>query len=117
MNHVKKLVGNENIEIKKIGEGQLASQVSEWNSLGYSIISNSVRRVYDDIIVAPGLMVGGSDSKHYAKASINSFRFNPFPLSAGELSGLHGIDEKIRKEDFIQGIRAYIEILESGAAQ
>lgn len=117
MNHVKKLVGNENIEIKKLGEGQLASEVSEWNSLGYSIISNSVRRVYDDIIVAPGLMVGGSDSKHYAKASINSFRFNPFPLSAGELSGLHGIDEKIRKEDFLQGIRAYIEIIQSGAAQ
>ena len=117
MNHVKKLVGNENIEIKKLGEGQLASEVSERNSFGYSIISNSVRRVYDDIIVAPGLMVGGSDSKHYAKASINSFRFNPFPLSAGELSGLHGIDEKIRKEDFLQGIRAYIEIIESGAAQ
>ena len=41
--------------------------------------------------------------------------FNPFPLSASELSGLHGIDERIKKEDFLNGIRSYIRIIQSGA--
>ena len=49
------------------------------------------------IVVTPGLMVGGSDSKHYGKAAkihIDSthFHFN------SELDGLHGINEKINKE-------------------
>ena len=74
-----------------------------------------MRKVYGDIIVAPGLMVGGSDSKHYGKAAKHSYRFNPFPLSASELSGLHGIDERIKKEDFLNGIRSYIRIIQSGA--
>jgi carboxypeptidase PM20D1 len=100
----------------KLGKGQLASPVSNWNSQGYLIISKAVSEVYGDIIVAPGLMVGGSDSKHYAKAAKNSFRFNPFPLSAEELTRLHGIDERIKKEDFLNGIRAYIKIIEYGAA-
>ena len=115
MNFVNDLIGNENIEVKKLSAGTLASSVSDWNADGYKVISNAVREVYGDIIVAPGLMVGGSDSKHYGKAAKNSYRFNPFPLSASELSGLHGIDERIKKEDFLNGIRSYIRIIQSGA--
>ena len=115
VNFVNNLIGNENIEVKKLSSGTLASSVSDWDTDGYRVISNSVREVYGDIIVAPGLMVGGSDSKHYGKAAKNSYRFNPFPLSASELSGLHGIDERIKKEDFLNGIRSYIRIIQSGA--
>ena len=115
INFVKDLISNENIEVKKLSAGTLASSVSDWETEGYRAISNSVREVYGDIIVAPGLMVGGSDSKHYAKAAKNSYRFNPFPLSANELSGLHGIDERIKKDDFLNGIRSYIKIIQSGA--
>lgn len=113
--YVQDLVANDNVEIKPLGRGTLASPVSDWNAEGYRIISDSVRAVYGDIIVVPGLMVGGSDSKHYAKVAKNSFRFNPFPLAAEELSGLHGIDERIRKEDFVNGIRSYIKIIQKGA--
>ena len=115
INFVKDLISNENIEVKNLSAGTLASSVSDWETEGYRAISNSVREVYGDIIVAPGLMVGGSDSKHYAKAAKNSYRFNPFPLSANELSGLHGIDERIKKDDFLNGIRSYIKIIQSGA--
>ena len=115
VNFAKDLISNENIEVKKLSAGTLASSVSDWETEGYRAISNSVREVYGDIIVAPGLMVGGSDSKHYAKAAKNSYRFNPFPLSVNELSGLHGIDERIKKDDFINGIRSYIKIIQSGA--
>ena len=115
VNFVNNLIGNENIEVKKLSSGTLASSVSDWDADGYRVISNSVREVYGDIIVAPGLMVGGSDSKHYGKAAKNSYRFNPFPLSASELSGLHGIDERIKKEDFLNGIRSYIRIIQSGS--
>jgi carboxypeptidase PM20D1 len=115
VNFVKDLISNENIEVKNLSAGTLASSVSDWETAGYRAISNSVREVYGDIIVAPGLMVGGSDSKHYAKAAKNSYRFNPFPLSANELSGLHGIDERIKKDDFLNGIRSYIKIIQSGA--
>ena len=115
VNFVKDLISNENIEVKNLSAGTLASSVSDWETEGYRAISNSVREVYGDIIVAPGLMVGGSDSKHYAKAAKNSYRFNPFPLSANELSGLHGIDERIKKDDFLNGIRSYIKIIQSGA--
>ena len=117
MNFVNNLIGNDNIEVKKLSAGTLASSVSDWNAKGYKVISHSIRSVYGDIIVAPGLMVGGSDSKHYGKAAKNSYRFNPFPLSANELSGLHGIDERIKKDDFLNGIRSYAKIIELGTSE
>ena len=116
INYVKKLVENENVEIRQVGNATLPSDISDWDTKGFRIISKSVKEVYGDVIVAPGLMVGGSDSKHYAKASKNSYRFNPFPLSSNELNGLHGIDEKIKKKDFLDGIRSYIKIIEYGAS-
>jgi carboxypeptidase PM20D1 len=117
INYVEKLVANENIEVKQLGKGQLASQVSDWNTKGYLAISDSVKEVYGDIIVAPGLMVGGSDSKHYGKAAKNSFRFNPFPLAANELSAIHGIDERIKKDDFLNGIRSFVRIIQNGSSE
>ena len=116
ISYVKNLIENENVEIRQVGYANLPSEVSDWNTEGFKIISKSVKEVYGDVIVAPGLMVGGSDSKHYAKAAKNSYRFNPFPLSSKELNGLHGIDEKIMKKDFLDGIRSYIKIIEYGAS-
>jgi carboxypeptidase PM20D1 len=62
-------------------------------------------------------MVGGSDSKHYGKAAKNSFRFNPFPLAANELSAIHGIDERIKKDDFLNGIRSFVRIIQNGSSE
>tara|TARA_B100002019_G_scaffold131895_1_gene113372 strand:- start:5 stop:1468 length:1464 start_codon:yes stop_codon:yes gene_type:complete len=116
INLVKKIVDNEDLYVRQVGEARQASQVSDWNKQGFEIISKSVREIYGDIVVTPGLMVGGSDSKHYGKAAKNSYRFNPFPISNSELDGLHGINEKIKKEDFVDGIRSYIRIIEYGTS-
>jgi len=116
INFVKKIIDNEDLHVRQVGEARQASQVSDWNTQGFEIISKSVREIYGDIVVTPGLMVGGSDSKHYGKAAKNSYRFNPFPISNSELDGLHGINEKINKKDFVDGIRSYIRIIEYGTS-
>ena len=116
INYVKEIIDNEGLHVRQVGEAKQASQVSDWNTEGFEIISKSVREIYGDIIVTPGLMVGGSDSKHYGKAAKNSYRFNPFPISNSELDGLHGINEKINKRDFVDGIRSYIRIIEYGTS-
>ena len=56
------------------------------------------------------------DVRHYGKVADNSYRFNPFPLSNKELAGFHGTNEKIRKKDFLDCIRAYIRIIEKGSS-
>lgn len=117
IDHVTKFIGNENIEIHQVGSAKLASNVSSWTDKGYLAISDSVKEIYHDVIVVPGLMVGGSDSKHYAKVAKNSYRFNPFLISSNEISGIHGVNERIKKVDFLNGIKTYIRIIENGSDQ
>ena len=115
--HVKDLVENENVEVRALSySGRPASQVSSWESRGYEVIESSVKEIFGDVIVAPGLMIAGSDTRHYGKVADNSYRFNPFPLSNEEFAGFHGTNERIKKKDFLDGIRAYIKIIEKGSS-
>ena len=116
--HVRDLVESDDVEIRSMSySGRPASEVSSWESRGYKVIESSVREIFGDVIVAPGLMIAGSDSRHYGKVADDAYRFNPFPLSNEEFAGFHGTNERIKAKDFVQGIKAYIRILETGSSQ
>lgn len=51
------------------------------------------------IVVAPHLMTGASDSRHYLDITANGvYRFFPLflNLTAGDVARVHGIDERIK---------------------
>lgn len=120
--HVREVVENDNVEVRPMawdgfGLGKPASQVSSWESAGYKNIEQSVKNIYGDVIVAPGLMVAASDSRHYGRVADDAYRFNPFPLTKAQLTGFHGTNERIGTEDFVRGVKVYIRILELGSNQ
>ena len=85
--------------------------------MGYEAIEVAIREVYGDIIVAPGLMVGGSDSRHYGKVVGNAFRFNPMIVNSSDLTGFHGTNEKITVHNLAQGTRTYMQTIRHGSSQ
>ena len=120
--HVSKVVANDNVEVRPMkwdgfGLGQPASQVSSWESKGYKNIEDSVKNIYGDVIVAPGLMLAASDSRHYGRVADDAYRFNPFPLTKAQLTGFHGTNERIGTDDFVRGVKVYIRLLELGSSQ
>jgi len=116
--HVRELVESDDVEIREMHySGSQASEVSSWESSGYKVIESSVREIYGDVVVAPGLMIAGSDSRHYGKVADDAYRFNPFPLSNEEFAGFHGTNERIETDAFIKGIKTYIRIIEVGASK
>lgn len=112
--YVEGIVADEQITVRTRG-GRSASKVSSWEADGFNQIARSLREVYGDIAVTPGLMIAGSDSRHYGKVADNAYRFNPFELTQENLAGFHGTNEKMKIEDFIMGIKAYIQIMRRGS--
>ena len=112
--YVEDLVADENITVRSRG-GRGASEVSDWNSDGYKAIALSMREVYGEIAVAPGLMIAGSDSRHYGKVADDAYRFNPFELGRDDMGGFHGTNEKIPVKGFAQGVRGYIQVIRNGS--
>jgi len=115
LRHVKAVVENEHIEVRQQGSGRPASSVSDWNSPGFDVIELAVRQIYGDVVVTPGLMIAGSDTRHYGRVAENSFRFNPMVQSNDDLAGFHGTNEKIGVENLGRGIRTYMQIIRHGA--
>ncbi|MEC7368110.1 MAG: M20 family peptidase [Pseudomonadota bacterium] len=108
-------VASDTITVRNRG-GRNASAVSAWDTPAFEQIAQSMREVYGDIAVTPGLMVAGSDSKHYGKVADNAYRFNPFVLAAEDVSGFHGTNEKISIATFVQGTKGYIQIIRNGSS-
>jgi len=60
-------------------------------------------------------MIAGSDSRHYSQVADDAYRFNPFELTQENLSGFHGTNEKMGVDNFVMGIKAYVQIMRHGA--
>jgi carboxypeptidase PM20D1 len=91
-----------------------ASSVSPTTGWGYALLRRSVREVLPEAIVAPGLMVGATDARHFGALSDQVFRFQPVVLGPDDLPRFHGIDERISIENLALAMRLYARLIENG---
>ncbi len=94
-----------------------ASPVSSTTSSSYALLAALSRAILPDAPVAPGLVVGGTDARHYSEAAENVYRFAPILVTDEDLKGLHGIDERLSTANFERMIRFYLGLMETGAMQ
>ncbi|MFZ3577755.1 M20 family peptidase [Virgibacillus sp. DJP39] len=92
-------------------EGIEASGVSETNNWQFKSIQQAARNVYENAVIAPYLMFAGSDAKHYDAISENTYRFSPVQITAEDLKRMHGTDEHISEENYINAIKFYAEVM------
>ncbi len=116
--HVRSVVDSDSVEVRVDPEGGSgASEVADWNSPGFGVIAQSVREIYGNVIVTPGLMIAASDSRHYGQVSDNAFRFNPMIVTQEDTTGFHGTNEKMGVHTLAQGTRTYVQIIRNGASR
>jgi carboxypeptidase PM20D1 len=92
--------------------GNESSKVSETESWHFKTIQQSARNVYTNAVIAPYLMVAGSDARHYDSIADNTYRFLPVQLTAEDLNRMHGTNEHISVENYLNAIKFYIELLQ-----
>ena len=98
-------------EITVTVTGTEASSVSSTEGPQFEAIQQAARNVYNDSIIAPYLMFAGSDAKHYDSISDNTYRFLPVQISSEDLNRMHGTNEHISIQNYINAIKFYIEIM------
>lgn len=88
------------------------SSVSPTDSMGYELLSQTIRGFDDDILVAPNLLSGGTDARYFHAVSPNVYRFIMIRATAETLEIVHGIDERIAVEDYMTAIRFYYALIQ-----
>lgn len=112
---VKRIVADERITVSPLGAGSNPSKLSTSRSPAFQLIERTVREVFPDAIVAPGLMLAGSDARHFDGIADQSFRFMPIRFNSADLQRPHGTDERIAVDQLADMVRFYHRLLLSAA--
>lgn len=65
--------------------------------------------------VAPGLVLGATDSRHMAGVSADVYRFQPVRMSLDELGMIHGTNERISVENLDRMAEFYARLIRAAA--
>lgn len=112
---VKRIVADEAVEITPLGTGFDPSRLSTSGSASFKLIERTVREVFPDAIVAPGLMLAASDARHFDGISDASYRFMPIRFDNADLQRPHGTDERIAVDQLVDMVRFYHRLLSQAA--
>ncbi|GAC16275.1 M20 family peptidase [Aliiglaciecola lipolytica] len=88
------------------------SGVSPTDSMGYRLIEKHIRQQNNDVLVAPYLVMGGTDSRYYTGLSDNIYRFMMVRLDSEGLKRFHGINEQLPVDDYLNAISFFYAMLE-----
>jgi len=110
MQHVKAKAG-ERFELYAMPGSQEASPVTPIQSRSYQLINRTVRSLFPGTIVAPGLMLGGTDTVHFTGIADHIYRFSPVRARPEDLSRFHGTNERISTANLAELVRFYHQLL------
>lgn len=94
VDHIRKVCKNKNLEINVLNAKE-ASSFSPTDSRAFGIINDVCKALVPGAIVAPYLVMGGTDSYHYEPICKNIYRYAPFTVDVPLLRCTHGTNERI----------------------
>ena len=117
LRHVKDTVASDRFELIALPDAYDPPPVSPSQSASYELINRTVRSLFPGTIVAPSLMIGGTDSRHFAGISRHIYRFSPVRARPEDLPRFHGTDERISSANLAELVRFYHQLLRNAATQ
>lgn len=98
-------------KVKVTIEGDESSKVSSTTSKGFKAIQQAAVNTNTEVITAPYMMIGASDAKHYNKVAKDAYRYLPVEMEEDGLERMHGTNERIKKEAFINVVNFYVDLM------
>ena len=113
--YVRKTIDNPQIKITPFGLPANPSPVADIRSKSYEILRKTIYQTtkYDRLITAPYLVVSLSDSRHYVAIAENVYRYIPLVLHKEDLNRIHGVNERIAIENYLQIMKFYYRLIKN----
>jgi carboxypeptidase PM20D1 len=109
--HVVRTVANPSIKVERASVSSEASRVAATDGAGYRAITRTMAELHPDIVVAPGLMIGATDSRHLDLVADNVYKFSPVRARLEDLKRFHGTNERISIANYVELIQFYHQLI------
>ncbi|MDR3216640.1 MAG: M20/M25/M40 family metallo-hydrolase [Clostridiaceae bacterium] len=98
-----RLIKKYDLEMEVIA-AQDATSTVDTDSDGYRYLTDCIRETFPDIGIAPYIVLGGTDGRHFSEISPCSLRFSPVRLSSEQLATMHGLDENLDISALVESV-------------
>jgi carboxypeptidase PM20D1 len=115
--HAAAVLPADRFTVEKLTPGSEASAVSPTTARGYRVIERALRELDPGVVVAPGLMLAATDSRHFRDLAEQIYRFSPIRATREDLARFHGTNERLAVSDLVTMIRFYQRIIELSAGR
>ena len=112
---VRQLIADTGIRVRVLPGASEASPVASTESDGYRLVATTIRQIFPGTVVAPYLVLGATDARHYAELTQTVLRFAPGLETAGSPPRAHGTDERVGVGEHAQAVRFYAQLLRVAA--
>lgn len=117
IDHIKNVIEDDRIKIKKGNFNTEPSRVSDTDSYGFRTIHKTISQIYPEVVVSPYLVVGATDARHFNELSDHIYRFLPTRITASNVKSFHGLNERIAIAEFEDAIRFYTQLIKNSSTE
>jgi carboxypeptidase PM20D1 len=108
LKHVQRIIADRRVKVIPAYDFCVeASPVSNVDANSFHALERTLMSTFPDITVAPGLVAGATDSRHYTKLTDSVYRFSPLWIKLEDLNRVHGTNERIGVETFHKMVQFY----------
>ncbi|NJL28539.1 MAG: M20/M25/M40 family metallo-hydrolase, partial [Thermoanaerobaculia bacterium] len=108
---VREIIADPRVEVNVYGTPSEPSAVSPIGDRLFELLQTTLGQVFPEALVAPSLVIGATDSRHYAGLTERIYRFTPVRLGEGDFERFHGLDERLATSSYEECIRFYAQLL------
>jgi len=98
------------VQVRNAGSRE-ATRESRADGSAWQRVRASVRRVFPDAVMAPALVLGGTDGRHFQDVSADTYRFVPLAVGSEDLPRIHGKDERVAVAALGPALAFYLDYL------
>ena len=109
--HTRAVIADLSISVVQSGTGREPSPVSPSTSSAYGLINRTIREMMPGTIVAPGLVIAGTDSRYMSELSPNVYRFEPIRAKEEDLARFHGTNERVSIANYSEIIQFFNRLI------
>ena len=115
--HVRDVIDDPNITISMNNNiGAEPSPISQIGSGPFLWLESVINQAFPGTIVAPNVVLGGTDSRFFALVTDDIYRFAPYVFDVTDIARIHGLNERMGVKSFTKAVQTYYLMLENAGA-
>lgn len=111
LEHVRRAIDDDRVTVEIEGPVSEPPPVSAAEGPAWDAIRQTIGQTFPGILVAPFLLTGATDARHFTGLTPEVYRFGFARITKGEALRAHGTDERIAVDDYARGIGFYRQLI------